>query len=135
MEPGDVAALRALDAKLEFIRHQSRIAYDMSYAALWWASLGASLADNNPRFDFPARALDEANYTKMLRDSYGKAPDENPDCDAVMALGARVIAEAGTRKLDPDGYLGALKVIRSAFAFLERDFGLVLVHAHIDKAI
>ncbi len=130
----DVEALRTLAAKLEPGRKDSAIVNDMFEAADGWRDLAERLIRNTGRTDFPGRMQQEVELFARLQAFYREALLTNPDYSSIMQAGERVIAEGKKRRLDPDGYLGSLKIIRQTFAFLESGFGLTLVRELLTEA-
>lgn len=59
-----------------------------------------------------------------LRAFYGDAIAGNADYAKIMECGARLIEACGQRTVDPDGWLGIVKVLRQTFEFLASEFGL-----------
>ncbi len=117
-------ALRALAAKLEPGRKDSGIVNDMFEAADDWKSLGRLMLEDERR-DLRGRIKQEEELFAELRAFYGDALEQDPDYAGIMELGARLIAAGNQRKIDPDGYLGSMKIVRQTFAFLQTDFGLM----------
>lgn len=76
------------------------------------------------KWDLTGRMQQEEELLEKLKRFYGEAIDKDPDFARIMELDAQMIAACKQRKVDPDGWLGIVKVLRRTFAFLTPEFGL-----------
>lgn len=119
----DIAILRALAEKLEPRRNDQPIINDMFEAADDWKNFGRDqLSKDDPNLS--ARMQQELDTLKGLRAFYGDEIDQDADYAKIMECGARLIEACSHRRIDPDGWLGIVKILRRTFAFLASDFGL-----------
>ena len=124
-----IDVLVALAAKLEPGRNDSGIVNDVFEAAEDWKGLGRLVLEDKG-YDIAGRLKQEVESLEGLRNFYGAELDQNPDFARVMELGAQMIAAAKQYEPPRDGYLGAVRIIRQTFAFLQTEFGLVPGQAH-----
>ena len=122
----EIETLAALAAKLRPLRNDMPIINDMFEAADDWKNFGQIQLERVPeeRWDLTGRMQQEEELLGRLRRFYGEAIDRDPDFARIMELGARLIAACKQRKVDPDGWLGIVKVLRQTFGFLASEFGM-----------
>ncbi len=122
----DITELAVLAAKLKPYRNYKPIVNDMFEAADDWKNFGQIQFERVPeeRWDLTGRMQQEEELLERLRSFYGEAIDRDPDFARIMELGARMIAACKQRKVDPDGWLGIVKVLRRTFGFLASEFGM-----------
>ena len=130
----DVEHLRAFALKIRSDRKLSALIDDMYEAADDWADYGDLILKNSDRTDFPGRTRQEADHLESLIAYYGEDLTGNPEFATILAIGQRFIERGKRRKLNPDGYLSALRFIRESFSFLEQDFGFCLRDAQLTGA-
>ena len=118
-----INALIALSDKLKPYRNVKPIINDMFEAADDWRSFGQQQLEEE-NWDLTGRMHQEEELLTSLQAFYGDAIDQNPDYAKIMELGARLIATCKQRKIDPDGWLGIIRILRQTFAFLTSEFGL-----------
>ncbi len=122
----EIKELADLAEKLKPYRKYKPIVNDMFEAADDWKNFGQLQIERVEQegWDLTGRMQQEEELLGRLRSFYGEAIDKDPDFARIMELGARLITACKQRKVDPDGWLGIVKVLRRTFAFLTSEFGL-----------
>ena len=130
----DIRYLRAFAAKIEPNRKLSALLDDMYEAADDWANFGEVLIENSDKTDFPARTQQEIDRLRSLTRFYRDELTENDEFAPILQIGQRLVEHGRERKLNPDGYLGAVRIIRKKFSFLEHEFGFCCKKCQLSEA-
>ena len=122
----NIKELAELATKIKPYRKYKPIVNDMFEAADDWKNFGQLQIERAEQegWNLTGRMEQEEELLGRLQRFYGEAIDKDADFARIMELGARLIAACKQSKVDPDGWLGIVKVLRRTFAFLTPEFGL-----------
>ena len=124
----NVQRLRDLLARIEPRRYSTPLANDVYEAAWYWRDLGQWVLEKNTKVDYPARASEEQLLLNQLRKMSGEELlEKKEEYDSIFEIANEILRAVAETLPLKEGHMGILRFIRTNFAFLETEYGFVVV--------
>jgi hypothetical protein len=92
-------------------------------AAVHWRNLGKRAVEQDTRVNYPRRAQEEkAILVRLLTEVNARTAEDVKEYSDVLSIAEKLLDEVATIPASPEGYLGFLDVVKTAFRFLEEEY-------------